>query len=140
MFMEHIEPGTTLRTFATLRIISKTLNPQDITTKLKLTPSETKDVGDLRGRSGHWPHGYWELSSREQVDSIDLADHLLWLVTTVEPSTAEIQQLHLEGLRIDIFCFWETSSSQGGITISPDLWRRIGVLNLIVGVDIYFAT
>lgn len=127
------------RTFATLRIIGKALNPNDVTLKLQLTPSETKRAGDPRGQAGQWPHGYWELSSKEQVHSADLADHIAWLVAIIESSSPGLRQLQLEGLIADIFCFWETSSSQGGITINADISRRIGQLNLPLGIDIYFA-
>lgn len=131
---------TTTRTFATLRIIGKILNPQEVSTKLQLTPSEAKSAGDVRGKSGKWPHGYWELSSKDHVHSAELEDHLAWLVTMIEPSSGRIKQLQQEGFNTDIFCFWETSSSQGGITISPELLKRIGDVHLALGIDIYLAT
>lgn len=137
---DHISADTYTRTFATLRINGKSLDPSSVTARLRLNPSEAKYAGEPRGKSGHWLHSYWELSSKEHVSSADLEAHLIWLIDAIEPSAPELQQLQIEDLIIDIFCFWETSLVQGGITLSPEILRRIGELDLALGVDIYFAS
>jgi hypothetical protein len=131
---------STPRTFATLRIVGKTLSPAEITVRLQLTPTETKAIGEARGRTAKWPHTYWEFSSRERIHSTELNDHLLWLTSAIEPTLHELQQLQAEEFLVDIFCFLEITSSQGGISIAPEVSRRLGVLNLDLGLDIYFVT
>lgn len=128
------------RTFAALRIVGKSLNPEEITGRLQRTPSETKAIGEARGKAGQWPHTYWELSSKDQVHSAELNDHLLWLTASLGPVLHELQGLQGEGFLVDVFCFWEIASPQGGISIAPEVSRRLGLLNLNLEIDIYFVT
>lgn len=130
----------TPRTFATLRIVGKALSPGEITVRLQLTPSETKAIGEARGNAAKWSHTYWEFSSSGRIHSTELNDHLLWLTSSLEPAAQELQLLQAEGFLVDIFCFLEVASPQRGISIAPEVSRRLGALNLELGLDIYFVT
>src|SRR5437762_3088576 len=80
--------------YATFQLWSKDLNPDEITARLKLTPSISFRAGDQRGLSNRtWPHGYWGFTSQNEIPSKDLAVHLEWLLNQIEPAGKEIIQL-----------------------------------------------
>jgi hypothetical protein len=137
------ENANTSRTWATFRVWGRTLNPNDISRRLELVPSEAFKAGDPRGSSGNngaWRHGYWSLSSRDQLSSSDLQLHIEWLLDQLEPAREEIKTLILSSeLQADIFCFWESATGHGGPVFSPAFLRYFASFELALGIDVYFA-
>lgn len=134
------ENPNTNRTHATLRLWGKHLDPDDVTRRLRCVPSEYHRLGDRRGKSGTWSHGYWALYSEHQVRSTDLALHLEWLLDHIEPVQSQLAALMAEDIHADFFCFWESLTGHGGPNFSPALLRRLGAVGLELGLDIYFAS
>jgi hypothetical protein len=129
------------RTFATLRIWSKKLEPDKVTQALHLTPSKAFKRGDRRTEAKEWPHGYWEITSENQIISTDLALHIEWLLDQLEPVRPQLAAIMAEeSVKADIFCFWESRTGHGGPSFSPQLLGRIAALGLELGIDIYFAS
>lgn len=128
------------RTFATFRIWGTYLNPEDITRRLDIGPSESHNLGDKRGRSGTWSHGYWAIESENHVQSTNLSLHIEWLLNKIEPAQLEVISLINEGFFADIFCFLESSTGHGGPVFNPTLLHRIANLNVELSLDIYFAS
>ncbi|NJL22506.1 MAG: DUF4279 domain-containing protein [Leptolyngbyaceae cyanobacterium SM1_3_5] len=128
-----------VRTYATFFLVGDTLKPADITARLEITPAVSFQAGDKRGANGVWKHGYWELTSQDQVVSDDLADHLVWLLDQLEAKREQLARLAAEDIQPTISCFWEASGS-GGPVFSAQLLRRLAALHLELQMDIYFAS
>ena len=127
------------RTFATFRLWGKELEPGQVTEMLSLTPSKAFKRGDQRTETKRWPHGYWGITSENQVLSTDLALHIEWLIDRLEPVQSQLGRIMAEeGVKADIFCFWESRTGHGGPSFGPKLLKRIAALNLELGLDIYF--
>src|SRR5512145_318849 len=116
--------------YATLRLWGKQLDPDKVTSSLKITPYLAHKVGDRRGKSGTWPHGYWGLTSQDRIVSTNLAVHIEWLLDQIEPAKPEFMAIITEDIHADIFCFWESLTGQGGPSFEPALLRRLVDLNL----------
>lgn len=130
------------RTWATLRIWAKSLDPDTVTLRLGIGPSDSFKAGDHRGKDGRniWKHGRWALTSQEIVVSTDLVKHIEWVLDQIEPVREHLRELMQQpGVRADLFCFWETESINPGIEFSPAVMERVAALNLPIGIDIYFA-
>lgn len=128
------------RTWATFRVWGKHLEPEQITRLLGIIPTRAFKAGDKRGQSGIWKHGYWGITSQDNIDSRDLGVHLEWLLGQLEPKQAEVVELtHKPDIKADVFCFWELEAVNVGIEFSPEFMGRMARLNLKLGLDTYFA-
>jgi hypothetical protein len=128
------------RTYATLRLFGKTIEPDVVKGRLGIAPTFSYRPGERRGRKGPWPYGYWELCSQPFIASKDLSDHIGWLLAQVEPVKDVFCEIARESDRADIFCFWESSVGHGGPTFSAALLGRVATLGLELGIDIYFVS
>lgn len=123
--------------YASLRILEKNLIPAVVTARLGLVPSESFHAGAPRGKSGVWPHGYWEYSSKGHVESRYLENHLDWLLSQTEPIREDVLQLRISGCLVDIFCFWQFGIDQTGLVLSSDILKRLAELGVDLGIDVY---
>jgi len=128
------------RAYATLRVIGKYIDPTSSTNDLRIVPTKYHKLGDKRGLKGTWPQGYWGISSEVKITSLDLSDHITWLVQLVEPAREALLLLQQNGAKVDVFCFLEMQASSGGPSFEPSLLRRLAELNLELGIDIYFVS
>lgn len=124
--------------YATLILKGMGLNPDEVTTFLGINPSMSFKCGDKRGVTGIWKHNFWSLSSQEQIGSNNLAIHLEWLMSQLEPVESNLSELldrkDIEG---EISCFWILPTDHEIFTISPALLSKISMLNLGFSVDVY---
>lgn len=128
---------TSLRTDAQLRIYSTEMQPSELTTHLGLQPS---DSGVLESSPAHLPDGrerkprdaYWSLSSRSAraVDSLDLRDHLDWLLAQLNDKSASLRALQEDDhITMCVHCvFW--SAGEGGPTLWPEQMQGLAAMNL----------
>ncbi len=124
------------RTYATLRMYPKTLSPEEITAKLNINPTRTSKAGG--GSLGKHVNG-WYLSTQEEIQSKDSRRHIDWLIDQLEPSSIQILELQKNEIKIDIMCFWESASGNGGPTLSPPKMKRLADLNIEIWWDVYFS-
>ena len=132
---------TCIKTFATLEIFHDTLEPQAITAVLGITPTRSFRRGDTHGhgeRVTPYRVNTWLLSSEGSVASHDSLRHIEWLLGKVEPRHAVLLELQKQSYRMDISCYWLSKSGHGGPTLTPDIMRRLGKLELAVWFDVYF--
>ena len=130
----------TTRTFVSLIVRGKDLNPQMVTDSIGIFPSRFFKRGDIRKDSKKWPHGYWELESTGFVQSSDLALHLEWMAAKLEPSKTALRMLlNNEDLNTELSCFWILPTGNDNLSLSPELLNRIASLGLKLSFDIYCA-
>jgi hypothetical protein len=74
------EYPTCAETYATLRIYDDQLEPDVVSSRLVLTPSDAHRTGQLVGANRVAPKGGWFLSSQDQVISKDVRRHIAWIL------------------------------------------------------------
>lgn len=137
------EYGTCALTYATLRIYSGTVPPETMTAELGVKPDWTMTKGHPHqlpsGRTREATISGWFLSSKGQVASKDLRDHLDWLLDRLRPAAVGLSVLQADEVRMDIFCRWDSASGHGGPSLDPEQMRLMAELNLQCGFDVYLA-
>src|SRR5580765_7348782 len=94
------------RTWATLRIGGRHLDPDSVTTRLGITPSYSHKAGDRHGEQGRmiWKQGLWDLTSEGEVESTDLGLHIEWLLDRIEPMHKQLDEITQQpNVKADIF-------------------------------------
>ncbi len=107
---------TTVKTYASLRFMGDRLDPDRVTAILGVTPTLAYRKGEIYHRSrGHEVRGrsgLWLLSTRHELESLELEDHFRRLLAAlfpagsrerIEPVRALMQE---EELAADVTCFW----------------------------------
>jgi hypothetical protein len=131
------EPGPT---WATLRLWGPGLEPTEVSERLGIGPTTAHRTGDARGKAQIWTRNHWSLSSQGRIAETSLEAHLHWLLDQIAPHQEDLRSLLAQpGIEADLFCFWESTTGQGGPTFSPALLRRLAGLGLSLGLDIYYS-
>jgi hypothetical protein len=124
--------------FASLTLRGKDLVPQAITDAIGIHPTKSFKQGDVRKGTKKWPHGYWELTTKETVQSADLSIHLEWLVGQLEPSKTKLTEIiGQDGIDAEISCFWILPSSHESLSLSAELLIKIASLGIQLDLDFY---
>jgi len=108
------EYPTCEETHATLRIYYDELNPDDVSSRLRLVPTESQKKGQIIHAPREAPVGAWFLSSQDHVQSRDVRRHIVWVIDQLSGREAIVRSLQDEGYQIDLFCFWASASGHGG--------------------------
>jgi Domain of unknown function (DUF4279) len=130
------------RTYATLRIYTKNMEPDEVTRLLEVAPtgSVTRSgvildgpskgtVGKLNG---------WFLSTKERVDSKDLRRHVDCLLQSLEGLQDKLRSLQaMPDVFMDVSCYWLSKSGHSGPMLSPKQMRSLCDLNLEIWFDCY---
>jgi hypothetical protein len=124
-------------TYATLRIIG--LNPDEVTLRLGLSPTDSFVRGDVR-HAAPMRHDGWFLDSKDAVDSKDVRRNLDWILDQLTPQRDALRALIERGAKIDITCYWVSARGHGGPIISTVQSKKLAELEIDVSYDVYFAT
>jgi hypothetical protein len=128
------------KTYATLRIYPESLDPAEVTKRLRIEPTHSQRRGESR-KPGAPPtklHG-WFLCSEGAVESRDVRRHLDWLLSQITPQADAILALQSEGCRMDVSCFWISASGHGGPSVLPAQMGELARLGLELWFDVYFG-
>ena len=130
--------GTCKETSAAFRIIHPALDPNRTSQELGLQPSWAWRKGEGRGRRSIPSRtGIWGLDTEGILTSRDLRRHLDWLLDHLEPKAAVLEDLRLQGYRMDVFCLWCRLGGTGGPMLSPRNMARLAALNLTIGFEFW---
>ncbi|MGP0018625.1 MAG: DUF4279 domain-containing protein [Candidatus Sulfotelmatobacter sp.] len=130
---------------ATFSVFSTSLTHQEISDRLGLQPTRTHTKGQPRGArrtdgsidlSNVWQDSAWQLTSPLGRDRI-LAEHINWLLDTIEPKADAIKALRTECSLIRLFCGFASHDGQGGFTLDTDTLGRMSELGLNLELDLY---
>lgn len=131
------EYPTCEETYATLRVFSDQLNPDEIAQLLGLEATDSFARGQPFGPGRVRRNSGWFLSTRNRVVSRDSRRHLAWLLDSLRLKAAPLKKLRETGAEIDISCYY-LSSGQGGPTMSAVQMAELGSLGLDLWWDVYF--
>ena len=147
------------RTFASLCFYGDHLISDELTRILGVAPSESAAKGDQaaapNGRVRTAATGRWILSSENAVASFDVNDHVLWLLKQIMVLPPPYPPFSHAGpsrngsagkpwsiagvTRAWVNCYWESATGQGGPSLPPDLMFWLGMYQLELNFDVYFA-
>jgi hypothetical protein len=131
--------GTCAYTHAWLRIMHETVDPDEVTVILGITPSRVQRRGDPnQGKPGQLlSKGGWILSTEDVLGSKDARHHLNWILERVSGKNAEFAQLHSRGYLVDLCVRWDSVNGHGGPTISPPQMKALADLEIELWFDVY---
>ena len=143
--MNAIQPPDKKWSRATFSVFSTSLTHQEISYRLGLQPTRTHTKGQPRGArqtdgsidlSNVWKDSAWQLTSPLGRDCI-LAEHINWLLDTIEPKADAINALRAECSPMRLFCGFASHGGQGGFTLDSNILGRISKLGLNLELDLY---
>jgi hypothetical protein len=111
-------------------------DPEEITTLLKITPTEFRRKGDA-GRNGlPIKANSWTVEDASPRKDHFFEKHLESILTKIEPASEAILRLS-DQCTIGVNCVGYFEGCNPGFEISPNLLRRLGALKLTLGFDLY---
>lgn len=128
---------TCKETYATLRIYGDQLEPDELSRRLGLKPSESQTKGRPTEQQGLASVGGWFLSSKRQIESRDVQRHLGWILDQISDREPVLKELQAQGFEMDVFCFWVSAHGHGGPELSHEIMQRPSSLRLKIGFDVY---
>jgi hypothetical protein len=121
-----------------LRISSAALDVGQVTEKIGLAPTQTRNVGERKSAEAVWDKALWELEvfpgGRSDWDSLEAG--LAALLKIVVPHTkalAEYSKKH----EVFIWCGHFSSSFDGGPQLSAEILRALGGFGVPLRFDSY---
>jgi Domain of unknown function (DUF4279) len=131
---------TCKQTYVTLRIYPESLDPAEVTKRLRIEPTDWQRRGESRKPGGRPAklHG-WFLSSDGEVESRDVRLHLDWLLSRIAPQADAILGLQRDGCHMDVSCYWVSTSGHGGPSVRPAQMGELARLGLELWFDVYLG-
>lgn len=124
--------------YASLILRGKELDPQAITDAIRINPTRSFKRGDKRKDDKKWPHGYWELSSKDYVNTSDTASHINWVILQIYASIDEWKHIvGQEDLDAVMSCLLIFSTNHEVITLDSEMLQKLASLNLKIEFDMY---
>ncbi len=124
-----------------LRISGVKLDTEEITSTLKLTPTQIRIAGQKRSAKSLWTESLWEYEVRPgdgKVCWTSLEEGLATLLSALAPHKSALQQ-YQQACAVFLWCGHFSSSFNGGPTFSPSLLRQLGDLGIELRLDTYFS-
>ena len=128
------------RTYATICIYGKKLDPSHVTKVLGVSPTRQQKTGDDLSKGKvirNAKTSGWFLTSQDAISSCDLRAHINYLIDNITEkyqglgSIKEIEQIML-------MCFWESASGNGGPILDATIMNRLGKMEIDLHFDIWF--
>lgn len=122
-----------------LRINGPDLNPDEVTTALKLEPSSVRVAGEYKTEKQQWKESLWGYNGFHpdiQQSWSSLEEGCAFLLDRLEPLRAQIHEYQKDH-DVVFWCAHFQSSFDGGPTLSAKLMRRLGDFGIDVFIDNY---
>ncbi len=127
-----------LETFASLRVFSGSVHPDEISATLAIEPTLSRPIDPSSKYRHRREHHYWDWESRSAEQSIDNLAHVNAVLDSLQGKDAALDRLRELGCEIDICCYW-ISSGQGGPSLDLPTLDKLTRLKLPIWWDIYFG-
>jgi hypothetical protein len=130
---------TCIKTYATLRLFSAEIVPEEVTEILRIEPTRTFRKGDThaKGKLQRKTNG-WFYSTKKLSNSKDGRRHIDMILDALDGKFDAVNILQARGCEIHITNYW-VSGGQGGPWLMPSQMLKLGALNIDIWWDIYFA-
>jgi hypothetical protein len=121
-----------------LRISGSNVDPERITQRLRLKPSQVRRKGDRRSADSVWKVAMWSYDVRPSRQAMwaSLEDGLERLLLTTKDVRRSLQMIS-RAADVTIWCGHFTSSFDGGPALSPKLLRSLSGLGARLVFDTY---
>lgn len=129
--------------YAELSIYPGDIHPEKITILLGVNPTQINVAGasvtNSRGRTREIKLSGWFLSSKNNVMSKDLRDHIDWVVNQLSPVTERLNEIQNTcGVKMTLKCVWRSKYGHSGPVLWPEQMVGVAGLGLECSFDIYF--
>lgn len=126
--------------YAVFMIRGESVDPDEITAVLGISPTRCKKRGDPLGKKGRtWSIGLWNISSADLVESGNLEHHILWLLRQLEPVKEHlICFTSRDGVEVSFKVVFNLFVHEWDAHISSSLMKRIIDLNAHFKISIYY--
>lgn len=126
-----------IETYATLRIFSQTMHPDEISQRLTLDATRARPIDPESKYRPRRENNFWAWSTREKVESTDGLEHIKAIVQALAGKEQNLDALRDAGCEIDVSCYW-LSSGQGGPYLDTSTLADLSRLQLSIWWDVYF--
>ncbi len=127
-----------LETYATLRVFSHEIAPEEIGRLLAIDGSKLRPINPGSRYRHEREHHYWAWSTQSRVLALDGLQHVGAIIEVLRGKEVQLDRLRQLGCDIDICCYW-VSSGQGGPRLDIATLRALARLELEIWWDVYFA-
>ena len=127
-----------LETYATLRIFSQSLHPEEVSRILGIEATRPRPKEPDSKYRPRREHHYWGWSSDSQIHSADGLEHVRAIIGLLQGKTEQLEQLRATGCDMDVSCYW-VSSGQGGPSLDASDLAALSSLGLAIWWDVYFG-
>ena len=129
--------------YAELLIYPGIIHPGEITKLLGINASQLNVAGEKvtnsRGRTREIKISGWFLSSKDEVDSKDLRDHIDWILMRLLSSRNGLNEVqNIGGVKITLKSTWRSKYGHSGPVLWPKQMLVMAELGLECSFDIYF--
>jgi len=125
------------RTFATSRIFSENLHPDEITKMLGVLPTGTDPLNPESKYKNRRVSNFWKYSTEKLSNSLNNVEHVEIILRALNGKSNQMELLRHRGCQTDIFCYWD-SNGQGGPSLSVTLMNELVKFGLDIYWDMYF--
>jgi len=129
--------------YAELLIYPGLIHPDEITRFLGISATQINVAGtkvtNSKGKTREIKISGWFLSSKNDVSSKDLRDHIDWILAqlcSVKAGLHEVQ--NTSGVKITLKCTWRSKYGHSGPVLWPQQMVAMAELGLECSFDIYF--
>lgn len=129
--------------YAELLIYPNSIHPDEITSLLGISATQINVVGtevmNSKGRTREIKVSGWFLSSKNDVNSKDLRDHIDWILIRLSTARAGLHEVqNMCGVKITLKCTWRSKYGHSGPVLWPQQMAVMAELGLECSFDIYF--
>lgn len=129
---------TCLETYATLRVFSESMAPDEIGDLLGVDATRSLPADPAARNPWMRVTNFWAWSSRDTVSGVDNLQHIAAIIAMLEGRADTLDRLRASGCRIDISCYW-VSIGQGGPQLDSATLKSLAALDLPIWWDVYFG-
>lgn len=124
------------RTYATLLIYSGDTAPEEVSGILDIAPTRISIAQEVPRKVLNG----WYFSTQELFNSKDSRRHVGYLIEQIiKPVSSKINTLQSNGMSVEIACFWESATGNGGPSMPASQMKSLGEYGIDLYWDIWFA-
>jgi hypothetical protein len=130
-----------LKYYSSIRVLSKSLNAEEIENILNIKFDEKREIGQPRTIKTilKFNENIWILKSNTDAN-LPLENHIESLFDKIGPEIKRFSQLEENDCRVVCQCIIEGNSEEDGypeINFSPNLIKKLSIINASIDVDLY---